>query len=241
MADFLNRLAARALGTIPLAEPVIPARFSPGTESAAFVSAFQPTRPFPETSEERPNPPHIGEAEPYTRSETRADHPAPPFQSLDEAPHPIPSRRPRAFPLQDPQQPHAELETARPSPERIQVRRQHPAPALPLEPINPSPDALGENTARNPQATRPAPAPFAEPKLAPRLNPLAEPMRSSALQHPQPPLAFRPASPTVRVSIGRIEVRAEIASPILTTPAQRPRPSTLSLDQFLKQAGGSAR
>jgi len=241
MADFLNRLAARALGTIPLAEPVIPARFSPGTESAAFVSAFQPTPAFPEASEERPDPPHSGEAEPYTHSETHANHPAPPFQSLDETPHLIPLRRPRAFPPQDPQPPHAELETAHPSPERIQVRRQHPAPALPLEPMSPSLDALEETIARNPQATRPTPAPFAEPKLAPRLNPLAEPMRSSALQHPQPPLAFRPAPPTVRVSIGRIEVRAEIASPMLTTPAQRQRPSTLSLDQFLKQAGGSAR
>jgi hypothetical protein len=54
-----------------------------------------------------------------------------------------------------------------------------------------------------------------------------------------PPL--RPASPTVRVSIGRIEVRAEITSPVPKAPAQRPRPSTLSLDQFLKQAGRGAR
>ena len=239
MADFLNRLAARALGTIPLAEPVIPARFSPGTESAAFVSAFQPTRPFPEASEERPNPLHIGESEPYTRSETRADHPAPPFQSLDEAPHLIPSRHPRAFPSQDPQPPHAELETAHPSPERIQVRRQHPAPALPLEPMNPSPDALGETTARNSQITQPAPAPFAEPKLAPHLTPLAEPMRSRVLQYSERPQAFHSIRPTVSISIGRIEVRAEITSP--TAPVQRPRPSTLSLDQFLKQVDGSAR
>src|SRR5260370_37333648 len=32
MADFLNRLAARALGTIPQAEPLRHARFSPGAE-----------------------------------------------------------------------------------------------------------------------------------------------------------------------------------------------------------------
>ena len=31
MANFLNRLAGRALGAMPLAEPVIPARFSPST------------------------------------------------------------------------------------------------------------------------------------------------------------------------------------------------------------------
>src|SRR5271156_3914497 len=100
MADFLNRLAARALGAIPLAEPVIPARFSPGAEPAAsFASApaFRSRGPFPETSEDRPNPLRIREAEPYTRSEPPADHPAPPFQNLDEAPHLSPSQRPRAF------------------------------------------------------------------------------------------------------------------------------------------------
>jgi hypothetical protein len=62
-------------------------------------------------------------------------------------------------------------------------------------------------------------------------------MRSQALQGPELPQAFRPAPPTVHVSIGRIEVRAEITSPAPVPRVQRPRPSTLSLDQFLKQAG----
>ncbi len=51
MADFLNRLAARALGAMPLAEPVIPTLFSGGPEQSAFLTsepAPQPTRPFPE-------------------------------------------------------------------------------------------------------------------------------------------------------------------------------------------------
>jgi hypothetical protein len=240
MADFLNRLAARTFGAIPLAEPVIPTRFSSGTEPAASFasdSPFQPTRPFPEISEERPNPLHIREAEPYPRPQTHADYPSPLSQNLDEAPHLDPSLHPRALHPQDPQPSHAELETVQPSPEHTQLHKPRPAATMPLKPIDPSPGVVGETTARNPQTTPPAPAAFAEPKPAPRLTPLTESMRSPTLQQP----AFRPASPTVRVSIGRIEVRAEIASPVPTAPAQRPRPSTLSLDQFLKQVGGSAR
>ena len=32
MTNFLNRLAGRALGVIPVAEPIIPARFTPSAE-----------------------------------------------------------------------------------------------------------------------------------------------------------------------------------------------------------------
>jgi hypothetical protein len=240
MADFLNRLAARAIGAIPLAEPIVPTRFSPGTElAAALASAFQPTSFFPETSEERPNLPRVREAEQHPSVETRAEHPAPPFQDLDEAPHVVPLRSSRAFHPQDLQPPHAE--TALPSPERPQLHKQQRASAIPLEPMDLPPGEVGETVARRPQAISSAPAPFAEPKPAPRLSPLAEPTRSPAPQHQELTLAFRPAQPTVRVSIGRIEVRTEIVSPMPTTSAQRPRPSTLSLDQFLKQAGGRAR
>ncbi len=242
MADFLNRLAGRALGVIPLAEPVIPARFNPGTESTvsfASESAFQPTRPFPETSPESPSEFSEDRARPLRR---RVDHPgfeasvdriASSFHELDEAPRrPLPQRSSAVLP-QYPQPLHRNRETVSPSPERVQIQRPHPA-----SPMNPPDDAVERTATHRPPATSPEPVPFSEPLSFPRRAPLAEPMRSPAAQHPEPSLALRPAAPTIRVSIGRIEVRAEIASPQPTAPAQRrTRPSTLSLGEFLKQAG----
>jgi hypothetical protein len=242
MADFLNRLAARALGAVPLAEPVIPTRFSTGTELNAFLAsepALQPSRPGPETSpensEDRLHPLHFREADPS--SEARVARPSSPFQDLDEAPHLPRSQRPPAFPPQaPPPQPYAEREAVQPSSEHAELRKQHLAAA-----INPTLDAVEKPATNRPQTTSPAPVAFAIPHPTRRRTPLAEPARSPALQHPELPQASRPAPPTVHVSIGRIEVRAEIASPMPTAPVQRPRRSTLSLDQFLKQVSGSTR
>jgi hypothetical protein len=225
MADFLNRLAARALGAIPLAEPVIPALFSAGAEPAAsFASAIEPTPPSREITEEPASPLEHPAAEAYPRSETRANHPAPPYQNLHQASHLMSSQPSRAFHPQDPQPPDAELEIS---------------PAMPLERMTQTLNAVSETTAHRPQAT--SHTPFAEPKPFPRLAPLAEPTRNPVPQHPDRPSATRLTPPTVRIRIGRIEVRAEIVSPVPTSPTQRSQPSALSLDQFLKQVGGSAR
>jgi hypothetical protein len=43
------------------------------------------------------------------------------------------------------------------------------------------------------------------------------------------------AAPVVRVTIGRVEVRAELPSPKARTAAPRTRPATTSLDDYLKQ------
>jgi hypothetical protein len=241
MADFLNRLAARALGATPLAEPVIPTRFSSGPEQSAFLVSEPPIpspHPFfetsPETSEDRPRPHHIRDTDPG--AETHTERPAAPFQDLDEGPHQPLSQRPHAFHPQPSPPPFAERETVQPSPERADVRKQHLAAAM-----NPNLGGEERPSAHKSQAISPAPVPFAEPQPAPRLTPLVEPKHSPALQRPELAQSFRPAPPTVHVSIGRIEVRAEIASPMPTARAQRPRPSTLSLDQFLKQAGRGER
>jgi hypothetical protein len=241
MADFLNRLAARALGATPLAEPVIPTLFSSGPEQSAFLasdSASPPTRPAPETyaeaSEDRPLPPHSRDADPGF--ETVVDRHVLPFQDMDEHPHRPLSQRPSVSPPQSTPALFAERETVQPSPEHAEARRQHVATAM-----GPPLSEVERPVAYRPQTTSPAQVPFAEPQPAPRLPRHAEPMRSQALQRPELPQAFRPAPPTVHVSIGRIEVRAEITSPAPAPRVQRPRPSTLSLDQFLKQAGKGTR
>jgi hypothetical protein len=51
---------------------------------------------------------------------------------------------------------------------------------------------------------------------------------------PREPVASEP--PIVRVTIGRIEVKAEFASPKERTPAaHRPKSAAISLDDYLKQ------
>ena len=45
MPDFLNRLAARALGALALAEPLVPARFDPGVEHVALTPFKQDIQP----------------------------------------------------------------------------------------------------------------------------------------------------------------------------------------------------
>jgi hypothetical protein len=240
MADFLNRLAGRALGAIPLAEPVIPTRFSPTEPGASFAAeaTFRPTRPFPETSfepssqflEDHPRPLRSRVDQPGF--EPSVDPTVSPLEELNQAPHrPLP-QRPRAVAPQEPQPLHRDRETVQPSSERVQTQRQHLASA-----IDPLTGDVERIVAHRPAATSPEPAPFAEPRPSQHLAPLAEPTRSPAAQHSEP-LAFRHAPPSVRVSIGRIEVRAEISSPVPAPPPQRrSQPSTLSLDEFLKQAG----
>lgn len=239
MANFLNRLAARALGTIPLVEPAIPTRFSSGTQSNAFLAyepAVQSTHPYPdtslETSEVRPHPLHDRETDPNL--ETRGAPPASPFQ--EAAPHLLRSPLPHAFPRQVPPPPFAESGTVPPSPKRDEVGDRHLAAE-----VNPTSDAAERPATYEPQVTSPARVPVVKAQPLSRLTPLAEPMGSPVFQHSERLQPFHPIPPTVSVSIGRIEVRAEITSPSPTASVQRPRPSALSLDQFLKQVDGSAR
>lgn len=241
MADFLNRLAARALGATPLAEPVIPTRFSSVPEQSAYLASesdFLPPRPAVETSaetfEHRSLPLRSREAAPVF--ETFIDRHAPPFQNVDETPRWPLSQRPRVSPPTVPPALLADRETVQPSLKGAEVPRQHLATAA--EPLA---AAVERPVAHRPQTTSPAQLPFAEPQPAPRLTPHIEPMRTQALQRPELPQAFGPAPPTVQVNIGCIEVRAEITSPAPAPRVQRPKPSTLSLDQFLKEAGRGTR
>jgi hypothetical protein len=192
MADFLNRLAARALGATPLAEPVIPTRFSNGSEQSAFLasdSAVPPTRRVPEVyaraSEDRPLAPHTHDADPGF--ETVADRHVLSFQDVDEPPDRPLSQRPRVSPPQTFPGIFAQRETVQPSAEHAETRRQRFAIATDRRP-----SGVERAVAHRPQTTSEAQVLFAEPQPAPRLPPHAEPMRSPALQRPELPQAFRP-------------------------------------------------
>jgi len=61
--------------------------------------------------------------------------------------------------------------------------------------------------------------------------------RKAAAEQP----AAQKAAPTIRVTIGRIEVRAVVPAPPTPRPAAEPRMPALPLDQYLKQRGEGRR
>jgi len=86
-----------------------------------------------------------------------------------------------------------------------------------------------------PAAVLPAEPAVRRGELAPvrPRDPLRETARRSDPSGPQPSIA-KPAPPSVRVSIGRVEVRAVFASP--PSPARRPAAApAMALDDYLKQ------
>lgn len=55
------------------------------------------------------------------------------------------------------------------------------------------------------------------------------------------PASAEPAAPAIHITIGRVEVRAQVAAP--PAPAPRPKPQSkpsLSLDDYLKRGGGGS-
>ncbi len=230
MADFLNRLAGRALGVIPLAEPLVPGRFSPGGEQGSRLAAVAMA-----PSVERDAPPEVyGRRHPHdveSRSDSQSQYGEvglPETNAHDfRTSHPDPAQAApesagREFPGTG-----AHLQESR---SRAEVLPQHTSE----QQLTSSHDAVSEITWRDPPAGQAAVRPpFAEPFS------IATPASTRGVteREAQPDGGGRTPASTVRVTIGRIEVRAEIASPP-PVPPLRARSSTLSLDQFLKQSAG---
>lgn len=210
MADFLGRLAARALGATPVAEPVLPARFSPAAEHVSLSPFQSAVQTFPD---------------------------------VDHTPHPTQPSLARSYPLHyfaAPAmplfiQPHAHIDSQDMRPDAT------PAPILPHHAAE---NACEDDTSPDSQSkasTLPAQNAFAEPMPARHLPFLSPPVRAGEQQGPSTRSPPKPAVPTVRVTIGSIEVRAEIAAPAPARSAARTRPAHVSLEQFLRQSGGDTR
>lgn len=250
MAGFLNCLAARALGAMPLAEPVIPARFTPESRLASrhpFDSDSGPalegtpahSDPFSRPADQFPHPAEIipVEAAPSNRIQVSFSH-----EQRDEPAH-LPqfvrnhTTRSVLAESHPPRSLQAFVETHRPEGDNASMHNTHTeGSSAPVEPI--PTDSLRDKLS-NQRATAPN---SAEPIQHSRLAPSREPIRSPAVR----PLSLNPVAPTtsqpmVRVTIGRIEVRAEISAPPTSNAYARPQRATLSLDQFLKQTGSGSR
>lgn len=250
MANFLNRLAGRTLGAMPVAEPVVPARFSlaaarvgrpasdsiesPGESdySATDQAGFRPAEMKPRTrtttwrretalpDEEDKDQPHVVQPDilhPPATAVTRAFWHDPQGTENSDTP-PQADRTPQGEDLR-----HV---TAHP------VATQQAIPRTEGSSAETSADP-NRRDARDPHRIVAERTRSEVPHAAPIV---VQDARRTAHDQGSPS-----AAPTIRVTIGRIDVRAEVASPPPPTAARRTRASTLSLDQYLKQRSEAGR
>ena len=235
MNDFLTRLAQRSMGAAPLIAPRLPSLFAPGEESPAS---------------------NVADTSAVTDAARNSTLASPPLQSRPAERADRASGEPRAS-LYPPRRP--------PVPDAAMA----PAPAARIDDAPPRVEStlipLVETAPANTQATppllthgTPRAAASLELSMAPRKQdtPAAAPQQWLPLL-PQrraesaasfPALADSavgadtgtPPAPTVHITIGRVEVRANIATP---SAAPRPRTAskpTLSLGDYLKRGRGAS-
>lgn len=235
MSDYLTRLAARALGQAEVVQPRLPSLFEadlpPGREEHVVRDAPSPkaTAGWPAREWDRRQP--TGEPRPH------GDGPGPLAGGVADAPPAIdePTRILADTPARGSGKATAPAVSRRP----VAERRQDAA----------SPAARGRPSARRnapPLSRPPHIAPADGPRQASRprerhdtLREGREPEAAEPNAGPRPAVVVeRPAHvqvPSVRVTIGRVEVRA-IASPPPRPALTRPRPPVprLSLDQYVR-------
>lgn len=216
MSDFLGRMAGRALGTLPLSQPLIPSTFAP--DAGALQPVVDEIAARPETS---PAPPIR-----ITPPPNPARLPEPP-ESAAQIPMPE-----QAIPAQPVVAGRREMSPTVPFHE--QTREDAPAslasgPPAPLRQPPESPQ-VRLTAPPEPHETLPLPQQPSRAATAAASSPHLEPPRQVAVAPAES------APPVIRVTIGRIDVRAEFppAAAPRSAPARRPAPA-LSLDDYLKQ------
>ena len=223
MTHFLARLVERARGTAPRVEPIIAPRFAPAPVSETAPEGETPpvVRPAPGTS---------SPAEPaVSRVASEATKPSVTIRTRRDAePAPLSADPPEA-PLQIVREALLVPQPAdRPEPDLSPVVRQTE--------IETGPDSMAENGGAReeglprPRTARPGPVIPAGPRALRGMKRAAESPNES-----------RTEPPIVRVTIGRIEVRA---APAPSAPAHKPAPRSgpkLTLDAYLKSRQEGAR
>jgi hypothetical protein len=254
MADLLTRLAERALGIAPALRPVVPSLFAPenGAPADPGVEEQAVVRP-------PHNPPSVGSDEPDTVATAKSGEPSQPHRETDRgtAPPSMPLEERRVdvsskAPNQAARTRLADIDALAPAgdtgrsvvlqPAAAPDRLAQPRPAELTSP-NTSPlnavrfvESIAAADREFPETpTDPAPAHVSSPLAAP----VARPFQPAPYQIPELPSAS--PSPAIRITIGRVEVRAIM--PASPAPASRPPapPPTLSLADYLKQRNGGSR
>jgi len=220
MSDYLTSLAARALGVADVARPRR-SMFEPPQGAPELVAASEPVR----TSS-------LGDA-PAERSEDAGASTAPPSAAVPE-PAPQPSLR-----VEQPSALETPAKPLRREPLLASARRRTlPATAVPVAAAEvtaePATSAPNEVEVREPDRAEAAPS---VPRR--RTDP---PFASRPLLAARPPRGTEAVSPpTVRVTIGRVDVRAVVPEqPPEPKRKRRPAPR-MSLNEYLSRPGSAGR
>ena len=253
MANFLNRLAARAVGLAPVAQPVVPAMFSPGsgletTGPPSEIVVERVVNPGERNFQSKTPATAVGASSPSERAgeatlprdwETPAAQNAP-FGLLDRTP---------AVPKQLSAQEHFSQPSAQTSSENVATRVLNPVTVIEtaagpdrVSHVIPEPDII-EGTKISQGA--PVPPVFSPEITETRRQPASQAVvfgptvsrdRRNASSANALVANATPEGPVIRVTIGRVDVRAQFSSPApASTPARHARPAALSLDEYLKQ------
>jgi hypothetical protein len=241
MTNFLNRLAGRALGITAIAQPIIPARFDPTAERSGWPKGSAIDRMGPSMESDSSITAQaafrIYESEPFPRVTTRFREHLLPFAQDEHVPH---ARLPSDL--------HPSAITEMHSP-RHRLQEMTNSTTLPYTGQKQHAAHANVESMSSQQETTQSGILSVEVRKDSRLhdergvfgdlvhnavpgsinNQAKNPVRS-------PMFGQSSSSPVIRVTIGRIDVRAELASSPAPT-VRRPRTSTLSLDQYLKPRG----
>ena len=249
MANFLNRLAARAVGIAHVAQPVVPAMFSPDSaleRSGPPLEAVVERLPNP--TESRVSSLSAKEAIPPKQGAISRSSTVPPYEADESESPSLSSYESRSshhesWPLAERRTPATEHEASSPAPHPLP----HAQPAEHMEyvPNQVSPaliPAQGEWSRRYQSSTT---TPVAleiphgrrqHPSAAFSLGPLAPSNRRTLSSRRDQTSTSAQEAPVVRVTIGRVDVHAHFPPPAPSPAATRQvRPPALSLEQYLKE------
>lgn len=247
MSDYLKNLAARTLDPSTVVQPRLASRFEPPPGEPGLVTDFEVETEFEASPAE---PPVEARAEtPHAPVTTRAE--SAPRVPAEHSPPPVFERRPEVSPHEQSPAPASER-APDPAPSQTFVNRETPrqtaanvevlksaareetaesVPAAVRAAARPSPEAA------EPQTTRSGPR-VVEPRLLPAPK-VSEAPQSRASFTPEP--AHEDAAPTIRVTIGRVDVRAVAAGSKETKRAPAPPRPALTLEDYLRRRGGGSR
>lgn len=229
MSDFLGRLAARSLGVAGIAQPVGRGMFAPGIEQTgrsqeSFTEAV--SNSAGDEPQSRTAAPSITSADGSTATGDSARVTQTDFSVVDAriaAPYDVKSSESKKETPTSPLRPAIDsLEDA----ERIRTTSKDSAEAQGI-----LADARDAHDARGDVApTARLPVPIMN--LQREAFPLSSFSAGAGLDHRATVSA---SAPVVKVSIGRVEVRAEFPTPAPRTSPQRSSSLSLSLDEYARQ------
>ncbi|HET9282422.1 MAG TPA: hypothetical protein VFR24_10735 [Candidatus Angelobacter sp.] len=244
MTNFLNRMAGRAMGAITTAQPFVPSVFTPVGLARNNASAFSLLDPTTEDIQRGADHVRQSAASEGTRDARLPGQALNPTAMFSDA-----AVSPQTESLPAPEFAAEHLDRLLLFPTTILPTKPDSATAALRARLHLRPDGISSHTPDQSIATSlgpdqthlsetdqligavskqrtVSPTSWIEAKNAVNASPIYSPRDARPV----------PEAPVIRVSIGRIDVRAEFAAaPPSPAPARNIRPAALSLDEYLKQ------